>query len=95
MFIDLVGDYAGKELFLIEGDSLLRECFEDERIDFDGKLTCSCLTMIKNRHLQLLFDCFLGLCSYLLFLVMIVVALVDLRYKVHLYFDNSDTAYSS
>ena len=39
MFIDLVGDYAGKELFLVEGDSLLRECFEDERIDFRGKLT--------------------------------------------------------
>jgi hypothetical protein len=37
MFIDLVGDYAGKELFLVEGDSLLRECFEDERIDFQGK----------------------------------------------------------
>ena len=36
MWIDLVGDYAGKELFLIEGDSLLRECFEDDRIDFDG-----------------------------------------------------------
>jgi hypothetical protein len=37
MFIDLVGDYAGKELFLVEGDSLLRLCFEDERIDFHGK----------------------------------------------------------
>jgi hypothetical protein len=37
MFIDLVGDYAGKELFLVEGDSLLRECFEDDRIDFDCK----------------------------------------------------------
>src|SRR5437016_3301107 len=36
-FIDLVGDYAGKELFLVEGDSMLRECFEDERIDFKGK----------------------------------------------------------
>lgn len=35
MFIDLVGDYAGKELFLVEGDSLLRECFEDNRIDFE------------------------------------------------------------
>jgi len=34
LFIDLVGDYAGKELFLVEGDSMLRECFEDERIDF-------------------------------------------------------------
>ena len=36
MFIDLVGDYAGRDLFLVEGDSLLRECFEDERIDFLG-----------------------------------------------------------
>jgi hypothetical protein len=36
MVIDLVGDYAGKELFLVEGDSMLRECFEDERIDFKG-----------------------------------------------------------
>ena len=41
MFIDLVGDYAGKELFLVEGDSLLRECFEDERIDFDCKFETS------------------------------------------------------
>lgn len=40
MFIDLVGDYAGKELFLVEGDSLLRECFEDERVDFDGMMFC-------------------------------------------------------
>jgi hypothetical protein len=37
MFIDLVGDYAGKELFLLEGDSLLREAFEDDRIDFQCK----------------------------------------------------------
>jgi hypothetical protein len=37
MWIDLVGDYAGKELFLIEGDSLLRDIFEDERVDFNGK----------------------------------------------------------
>lgn len=36
MFIDLVGDYAGKELFLVEGDSLLRDSFADERIDFEG-----------------------------------------------------------
>lgn len=36
-FIDLVGDYAGKELFLVEGDSLLRHCFEDDRLDFNGK----------------------------------------------------------
>jgi hypothetical protein len=36
--LDLVGDYAGRELFLVEGDSLLRACFEDDRIDFDGNV---------------------------------------------------------
>jgi len=36
-FIDLVGDYAGQELFLIEGDGLLREAFGDERLDFEGE----------------------------------------------------------
>jgi hypothetical protein len=35
-FVDLISDYAGKEIFLIEGDSLLLECFSDPRIDFDG-----------------------------------------------------------
>ncbi len=34
--IDLVGDYAGKELYFIDGDSLLRACFEDDRIDWTG-----------------------------------------------------------
>jgi ATP-dependent RNA helicase DDX60 len=35
--VDLVGDYAGNELFLVEGDSLLLHCFSDPRIDFNGK----------------------------------------------------------
>lgn len=34
--IDLVGDYAGRELFIIEGDSLLRQAASDERIDMEG-----------------------------------------------------------
>lgn len=32
-----MGDYAGKELFLLEGDSLLLQCFGDPRLDFDSK----------------------------------------------------------
>ncbi|KAM3416704.1 P-loop containing nucleoside triphosphate hydrolase protein [Cercospora zeina] len=32
--VDLVGDYAGDELFLIEGDSMLRRCLDDEKLDF-------------------------------------------------------------
>ena len=32
--VDLVGDYAGAELFLIEGDSLLLQAFSDPLLDF-------------------------------------------------------------
>ena len=35
--VDLVGDYAGQELFLVEGDSLLLHCLSDIRLDFDRK----------------------------------------------------------
>ena len=34
--VDIVGDYAGNELFLIEGDSVLLNCFCDAKIDFYG-----------------------------------------------------------
>ena len=36
--VDLIGDYAGNELFLIEGDSLLLHCFSTSKLDFDGML---------------------------------------------------------
>ena len=39
--VDLVGDYAGQELFLLEGDSLLLRCFSDPDLDFDRKLQVS------------------------------------------------------
>ncbi|KAJ9629556.1 hypothetical protein H2203_001930 [Taxawa tesnikishii (nom. ined.)] len=32
--VDLIGDYAGNELFLIEGDSMLLHCFSDSHLDF-------------------------------------------------------------
>ncbi|KAL9635425.1 MAG: hypothetical protein Q9204_002631 [Flavoplaca sp. TL-2023a] len=35
--VDLVGDYAGQELFIVEGDGLLLRCFDDPKLDFtDG-----------------------------------------------------------
>ncbi|KAI4117463.1 MAG: hypothetical protein LQ345_002301 [Seirophora villosa] len=35
--VDLVGDYAGQELFLVEGDGLLLRCFDHPDLDFhDG-----------------------------------------------------------
>ncbi|KAL8725684.1 MAG: hypothetical protein Q9166_007198 [cf. Caloplaca sp. 2 TL-2023] len=33
--VDLVGDYAGQELFIVEGDGLLLRCFDDPTLDFD------------------------------------------------------------
>ena len=34
--VDLVGDYAGNELFLVEGDSLILHCLDNGDIDFNG-----------------------------------------------------------
>ncbi|OCK83110.1 DEAD/DEAH box helicase-like protein [Lepidopterella palustris CBS 459.81] len=34
--VDIVGDYAGNELFLIEGDSVLLDAFSDPKLDFDN-----------------------------------------------------------
>lgn len=33
--LDLVSDYAGRELFCLEGDSLVLECLDDSRLDFE------------------------------------------------------------
>jgi hypothetical protein len=33
--VDLVGDFAGSERFLIHGESLLLQCFNDKQVDFD------------------------------------------------------------
>lgn len=34
--VDLIGDYAGNELFLIEGDSLLLNCISTSKVDFES-----------------------------------------------------------
>ncbi|KAH6638931.1 hypothetical protein C7974DRAFT_329772 [Boeremia exigua] len=36
--VDLVGDFAGSERFLIHGEALLRHCFSDAQIDFEPGL---------------------------------------------------------
>lgn len=35
--VDVVGDFAGRELYVVHGESLLRHCFEQSCVDFDGK----------------------------------------------------------
>ncbi|KAF2826826.1 P-loop containing nucleoside triphosphate hydrolase protein [Ophiobolus disseminans] len=34
--VDLVGDFAGSERFLVHGESLLLQCFSDKHLDFDS-----------------------------------------------------------
>jgi ATP-dependent RNA helicase DDX60 len=34
-YLDIVSDYAGKERFFIEGDSLLLECLSNDQFDFN------------------------------------------------------------
>lgn len=35
--IDIVGDFAGSELFMIHGEALLRHCLVESKVDFDGQ----------------------------------------------------------
>lgn len=35
--VDIVGDFAGRELFVIHGESLIRHCLLESRVDFDCK----------------------------------------------------------
>lgn len=35
--VDLIGDYAGNELFLVEGDSLLLHCLDSDDIDLKSE----------------------------------------------------------
>lgn len=51
-FVDLVGDYAGQELFLVEGDGLLREAFGDERLDFSSGFQILHAVYLVERFLQ-------------------------------------------
>ncbi|GKZ23205.1 hypothetical protein AbraIFM66951_000706 [Aspergillus brasiliensis] len=49
--VDLVGDYAGSELFIIEGDSLLLHCFANDQLDFTKSFQLLHATYIVERLL--------------------------------------------
>ncbi|GLA84308.1 hypothetical protein AtubIFM56815_008520 [Aspergillus tubingensis] len=49
--VDLVGDYAGSELFIIDGDSLLLHCFADDQLDFSNGFQLLHATYIVERLL--------------------------------------------
>lgn len=39
--VDIVGEFAGRELFAIHGESLIRHCLEEAKVDFDGRFSHS------------------------------------------------------
>jgi hypothetical protein len=51
-----ISDYAGNELFLIEGDSLLLQCFVDEKLDFNGKHSMLQICVIGHFGSSLRYD---------------------------------------
>lgn len=52
--VDLVGDFAGQELFAIEGDSLLLHCFENTLLDFeDGFQVLHAVYLVEEYLAQL------------------------------------------
>ncbi|KAI9654762.1 MAG: hypothetical protein M1821_005756 [Bathelium mastoideum] len=50
--VDLVGDYAGSEMFLIEGDSILLRCFTDAHLDMQPGFQILHATFIVESFLQ-------------------------------------------
>jgi len=36
--VDIVGDFAGKELFAIHGEALLAHCVREAKVDFSGMI---------------------------------------------------------
>ncbi|KAJ5561041.1 hypothetical protein N7535_009238 [Penicillium sp. DV-2018c] len=52
--VDLVGDFAGDELFLIDGDSLLLECFSNKHLNFNPGFQVLHATYLAEKLLQML-----------------------------------------
>ncbi|KAJ6003405.1 DEAD/DEAH box helicase, partial [Penicillium sp. IBT 35674x] len=50
--VDLVGDFVGPEIFIIDGDSLLLECFSNEKLDFYPGFQVLHATYLVERFLQ-------------------------------------------
>ncbi|PLB45008.1 DEAD/DEAH box helicase [Aspergillus steynii IBT 23096] len=54
--LDLVGDYAGDELFIIEGDSLLLHCLSEDQLDFSPGFQLLHATYLVERFLAQLYQ---------------------------------------
>lgn len=49
--VDLIGDIAGKEPFIIHGESLIRHCLEESPADFQGMMKDITLGVYRSSHL--------------------------------------------
>ena len=54
--VDLVGDFAGSNLLVIEGDSLLLTCFSDSKLDLDRGFQLLHAIYLVERYLQRLVE---------------------------------------
>lgn len=39
--VDVIGEFAGRELFVVHGEALIRHCLEQSRVDYDGAFAIS------------------------------------------------------
>lgn len=57
--VDIVGDFAGRELFAIQAEALMRYCLSEAKVDFDG-MSCTPLKAFGPgliSHLQEVSSC--------------------------------------
>ena len=45
--VDIVGDFAGRELFLVHGESLIRHCLPQSKVDFHGMYYVFCVLCLN------------------------------------------------
>lgn len=51
--VDLVGDFAGKELFAIHGEALLLHCLSESHVDLKGMLVLVLVLVLLSLRLPL------------------------------------------
>lgn len=50
--VDIIGDFAGKELFAIHGEALLAYCISEAKVHYQGTNVFSRIQKPRLRHFQ-------------------------------------------
>lgn len=48
--VDVVGDFAGRELYVVHGESLIRHCLEQSRVDFEGNHRLGLFSLVSSTN---------------------------------------------